>query len=172
MDRKVIVLTPYEWENRTTLADAAQRSYQANHIIKDKQCVIQSLTWHVLNNIKNGNIEGVEQNLLDIDNMCKEIYKLSCQSQAYIGEVGTVIGYKIIREQEAKGYTVELLDSLSAPNMFLMKGEHVTVFPETYDEKTELVEIMEPRHGRKTKVKLDILGGEFMDFQRSGQGEE
>jgi hypothetical protein len=95
MDRKIIVLTPSEWDNRVQLFEFAQKSHDHNHFNKDAQLGIKSITWLAVNHIKNGEIDEALKELEKIPEICERIYKDSCRAQDGIGDLAALIKYKL-----------------------------------------------------------------------------
>lgn len=95
MDRKIIVLTPSEWENRVKLGECAQKSFYHNHFNKDAQLIIKSLVWNALDDIKKGNIQESVSELEKVAGMCERIYTDSCRAQDGISELARLIEYDL-----------------------------------------------------------------------------
>lgn len=93
MDRKVIVLTPGEWENKTTLIEAARLSHNHNHYNKDAQLVIKSIVSLALLDLKDGNIQEAIDHINQIPSICDRIYHDSCRAQDGVSGLVTLIDH-------------------------------------------------------------------------------
>lgn len=100
MDRKIIILTPSEWENRTTLLEFAKKSHQHNHSNKDAQLAIKSLVSLALRDLADGNKDEALEHLLQIPGICDRIYKDTCRAQDGVSDLMTLIEYKAKTEAD------------------------------------------------------------------------
>jgi hypothetical protein len=92
MDRRVIVLTPSEWEDRKPLSKCLSDAYQELHYAKTFDAVIDAKLIDLCREDKSK--EDLELIVDEIKEMRKGMMKHIHASQAIVGSVSTVIDYK------------------------------------------------------------------------------
>lgn len=100
MDRKVIVLTPSEWDNRIGLGQAMQNAYNHTHYAVSKESTLQSILFRLKHELVSG--EKSRDDLVSVIDsaihISREITSEVRISQDYIGNISTMIGYKVNEE--------------------------------------------------------------------------
>ncbi len=100
MERKVVVLSPSEWENRIELGKAMELAYRHSHFAVRKestlQAILYSLSYSLVNDRKDKDelLAKIEDAVRIGNDMLSEIRK----SQEYIGNISSMIGYKVNQE--------------------------------------------------------------------------
>lgn len=105
LDRKVIVLTPSEWENRIELGEAMQHGYNHTHYAVTKLAIIEALLYRFELGIDNEKLckEELLSMVEKIKGITKNTEKEIRLAQRYVGNVAQLIGYKVNQEiQEGK----------------------------------------------------------------------
>lgn len=59
MDRKVIVLTPNEWEQRISLNESVQKSHDYNHFALSKSSSLQALLHNIVSDVNENKLDNV-----------------------------------------------------------------------------------------------------------------
>lgn len=97
MDRKVIVLSPSEWDNRISLGDSMQKAYNHSHYAVTSLANLGALTFALNKQVGRDNVdkEKVLELVSTLDKRIDEIVQEIRMNQRYVGEVATMINYKI-----------------------------------------------------------------------------
>lgn len=94
MDRKVIVLSPSEWENKQTLGHSLDQAYNQLHFAVTRESTINSCVHGLKRKVAKG--EEITQDDLDrVLEYSRDIVTHIRQSQSIVGGVATVINHKI-----------------------------------------------------------------------------